>query len=633
VTGGLTRRMVVASGLLALVIGAAFAVLLVSVADLRDAEGLARHSEEVLATANQLERLVVDLETGQRGFVITGQEHFLEPWQQARNALPQVSARLEQLTVVRVQHERAQRIVQAADAYLHDYSIPLVAAARRDPDSARTLAATEEGKRRVDAIRLEFDALMATERGLSAARQRRSDAAARRAIVAAAGGLAGSVLLVLLFATYLTRAIVGPVRQAAAMAGRLAGGDLRARMHETGVAEIGTLERSFNSMAGSLETSRDQLSRLAEEQAALRRVATLVARGVPPAEVFAAVAEEVGRLLGADSAHIARYEPDDTVTVVAGWSREGEHLPVGTRHTLAGTNLAAAVLQTGRPARVDSYTDAPGALATSLRQLGIRSSVGCPITVEGRLWGTAAANSKQPEPLPADTEARIANFTDLVATAIANANSRAELAASRARIVRSADEARRRIERDLHDGIQQRLVSIGLDLRATQAEVPAQPSELQTQLAGVADGLTEALEELRELSRGIHPAILSQGGLGPALKALARRSAVAVDLDVDLQAPVSEPVQVAAYYVVSEALANAAKHARASVVQVHVRTTDGRLHLSVRDDGVGGADPRRGSGLVGISDRVQALGGTITVHSPTGEGTRLRIDLPNEVEG
>jgi signal transduction histidine kinase len=253
--------------------------------------------------------------------------------------------------------------------------------------------------------------------------------------------------------------------------------------------------------------------------------------------------------------------------------------------------------------------------------------------VEGRLWGTAAANSKQPEPLPADTEARIANFTDLVATAIANANSRAELAASRARIVRSADEARRRIERDLHDGIQQRLVSIGLDLRATQAEVPAQPSDLQTQLAGVADGLTEALEELRELSRGIHPAILSQGGLGPALKALARRSAVAVDLDVDLQAQVSEPVQVAAYYVVSEALANAAKHARASVVQVHIRTTDGRLHLSVHDDGVGGADPRRGSGLVGLSDRVQALGGTITVHSPTGEGTRLRIDLPNEVEG
>jgi signal transduction histidine kinase len=616
VTGGLTRRMVVASGLLALVIAAAFAVLLVSVADLRDAEGLARHSEEVLATANQLERLVVDLETGQRGFVITGQERFLQPWQQARNALPRVSARLEQLTVVRVQHERAQRIVQAADAYLHDYSIPLVAAARRDPDSARTLTATEEGKRRVDAIRLEFDALMATERGLSAA-----------------GGLAGSVLLVLLFATYLTRAIVGPVRQAAAMAGRLAGGDLRARMHETGVAEIGTLERSFNSMAGSLETSRDQLSRLAEEQAALRRVATLVARGLPPAEVFAAVAEEVGRLLGADSAHIARYEPDDTVTVVAGWSREGEHLPVGTRHTLAGTNLAAAVLRTGRPARVDSYTDASGALATSLRRFGIRSSVGCPITVEGRLWGTAAANSKQPEPLPADTEARIANFTDLVATAIANANSRAELAASRARIVRSADEARRRIERDLHDGIQQRLVSIGLDLRATQAEVPAQPSELQTQLAGVADGLTEALEELRELSRGIHPAILSQGGLGPALKALARRSAVAVDLDVALQAPVSEPVQVAAYYVVSEALANAAKHARASVVQVHVRTTDGRLHLSVRDDGVGGADPRRGSGLVGLSDRVQALGGTITIHSPTGEGTRLRIDLPNEVEG
>jgi len=632
VTGGLTRRMAVASGLLALVIGVAFAVLLVAVADLRASERRARHSEQVLAAANQLERLVVDLETGVRGFVITGQERFLAPWRDAQAALPQASATLERLTVVAVQHRRAQRITQAATAYVGDYSVPLVAAARRDPASARTVAATLEGKRRVDAIRAEFDQLMATERDLAAARQQRSEAAARRAIAAAAGGLAGSVLLVAGFAGYLTRAIVRPVRQAAAMAGRLAGGDLTARMPETGVGEIGALERSFNTMAGSLAASRVELGRLADEQAALRRVATLVARGVPPAEVFAAVAEEAGRLLGADAAHVGRYEPDGTVTVVAGWSREGDHLPIG-RYPIEEGTLSALMLRTGRPARIDSLPDAPGPITALIWQLGLRSSVGCPITVQGRLWGMTTVTSKRPEPLPADTEARIAEFTELAATAIANTQARAELAASTARIVTAADDTRRRIERDLHDGIQQRLVSLGLDLRAAQAGVPAWSPELGSQLARVGDGLAGALSELQELSRGIHPAILSQAGLGPALRALARRSAVPVDLDVQLPGRLPAPVEVAAYYVVSEALANAAKHARASVAHIDVHAADGRLHLSVGDDGVGGADPQRGSGLIGLGDRVQALGGTITIHSPAGAGTTLVIDLPVEVDG
>jgi signal transduction histidine kinase len=634
VTGGLTRRMVVASGLLALVVGASFAVLLVSVTDLRATGERARHSEQVLAAANQLERLVIDLETGLRGFVIAGQERFLTPWQAAQAVLPQQARRLEELVAGDpAQQARAQRITQAATAYIRDYSVPLVNVMRRDPAAARTVAATQEGKRRMDAMRVEFDQLMATERDLAATRQDRSEAAARQAIVAAAGGLAGSVLLILGFAGYLTRAIVRPVRRAAAMAGRLAGGDLGARMPQTGVAEIGALEGSFNTMAGSLQASRDELSRLLEEQAALRRVATLVARTVPPAQVFTAVAEEVGRLLGTDGAGIVRYEPDGTVAVVAGWSRDGDQLPVGTRYPIEGSSLSAEVARTGRPARIDSYRDAAGPLAAEVRRLGIRSSVGCPITVEGRLWGVTSVTSKQPEPLPAGTEAHIADFTELVATAIANADSRAELAASRVRIVTAADQARRRIERDLHDGVQQRLVSLGLDLRATQAAVPAELPELGTQLARVADGLGEAVEELRELSRGIHPAILSEGGLAPALRALARRAAVPVELDVHVQERLPAPVEVAAYYVIAEALTNAAKHAHAALVQVDVRAADGRLHLSVGDDGVGGADPARGSGLVGLSDRVQALGGTITVHSPAGVGTRLLVDLPVEVDG
>jgi signal transduction histidine kinase len=373
--------------------------------------------------------------------------------------------------------------------------------------------------------------------------------------------------------------------------------------------------------------------RLADEQAALRRVATLVAHGVPAAEIFAAVAEETGRLLDTDSAHMLRYEPDGTVTMVAGWSRAGDHLPVGSRQTLDCQSASATVSRNGRPARIDSYTGAAGSLAAQARRLGIRSTVGCPITVEGRLWGLLAVNSAQPQALPADTEARIAAFAELVATAIGNTQARAELAASRTRIIQSADETRRRIEHDLHDGLQQQLVSMGLNLRAAQATVPAELLQLRTELALLANELGRALEELRELSRGIHPAILSQGGLGLALRALARRSAVPVDLEVDLQTRLPAPVEVAAYYVVAEALANAAKHAHATVAQVDVRAGEGRLQLSVADDGVGGADPVRGSGLVGLGDRVQALGGTLTVHSPAGQGTRLLVDLPVEVDG
>ena len=453
--------MLIASGLLALLIGTAFAVLLSSVADLRASERRARRSEEVLVVANRLERLVVDLEAAQLGFVITNQERFLQPWQDARTALPGEGGTLERLVADSpAQQEQARRIVEATRSYLRDYSVPLVTAARRDPAAARTVAATDEGRRRMDALQAEFDRFVASERGLAAARQRRSDAATRRAIVAAAAGLGGSILLIVLFAGYLTRAIVQPVRRAAAMAGRLAGGDLGARMPERGVGEIGMLEASFNTMAGSLELSRE------------------------------------------------------------------------------------------------------------------------------------------------------------------------ELAASRTRVVAAADQARRRIERDLHDGTQQRLVSLVLDLRAAQAAVPPELPGLRAQLARVADGLTGALEDLRELSRGIHPAVLSEGGLAPALKALARRSAVPVELEVEVPARLAEPVEVAAYYVVSEALANTAKHANASVIHVRVQAGDDRLQLSVRDDGVGGATPGRGSGLVGLTDRVQALGGTITIHSPAGQGTRLQIDLP-----
>jgi signal transduction histidine kinase len=374
--------------------------------------------------------------------------------------------------------------------------------------------------------------------------------------------------------------------------------------------------------------ARVELRGFADEQAALRRVATLVARAAPPEEVFAAVAEEAGRLLGAHHAVMDRYDPDGTVRVVAAWSSTGAAFPVGTRWSLGGRNLHTLVFQTGRAARIDDYDGASGPVAETARGVGIRAGVGVPVSVEGRLWGAMVVASTHDQPMPAGTEERLAGFTELAATAIANAEAQAALTASRARIVATADATRRRIERDLHDGAQQRLVSLALQLRAAQAVAPPGAGELVQELDGVAAGLTGVLDELREIAHGLHPAILAEGGLRPALKALARRSAVPVRLDVQVEGRLPEPVEIAAYYVVAEALTNTAKHAHATVVDVEVAAGEGVLHVRVRDDGRGGADVTAGSGLVGLKDRAEALSGRLWLHSPPGAGTTLQVQLP-----
>ena len=542
-----------------------------------------------------------------------------------------------------------------------------------------------------------------------------------------------------------------------------------------------------------------ELRGFAEEQAALRRVATLVARGAPPEEVFATVAAEAGRVLAADVTGISRYDPDGMAAAVGGWSGTGDAVPfpVGTRVRLGGRNVVSLVFETGRPARIDHVADASGHPAAFARERGFGSVVGAPITVEGRLWGVIMVISTSEQPLPpgaearlagfteltataianaqarvelrgfaeeqaalrrvatlvaqaapweevfaavaaeagqllsadatmmsrydpddvatvvgvwtstglgpaapgrhpvetrragpahagvpdwptgadrrlrrrlghgrrhrprggrprrgrradqrrgpdvgrhrhivpdascwSDIEARLAGFTELVATAIANAEAQAALTASRARIVATADQTRRRIERDLHDGAQQRLVSLGLQLREAQAAAPPGAGELAQRLDGAVAEVNDVLEGLREIARGIHPAILTEGGLRPALRALARRSAVPVSLDVQVPGRPPEPVEIAAYYAVSEALTNVAKHAHASAAEVEVAAGDGVLRVDVRDDGRGGADFGRGSGLVGLKDRVEALGGRVSLQSPAGAGTTLQIALP-----
>jgi signal transduction histidine kinase len=378
-----------------------------------------------------------------------------------------------------------------------------------------------------------------------------------------------------------------------------------------------------------LQASRATLRELADRQAALRRVATLVARGARPSEVYSAVADEIIHCLDVNTSGVWRYESDDVITLLAATSKTGwPYLPVGERLTIEGDNLAAMVLRTGRAARHRWLENDTGSAIARIRQMSIREGVGAPIVVDGRVWGLAIAATTRPEPLPSDTEERIGDFAELVATALANAATRDELIASRARIVAAADDARRRIERDLHDGAQQRLVSLGLQLRLAEDCVPAELREVRERLAGAVSDLTAVSSDLQQISRGIHPAILSEGGLGTALKTLARRCPVPVSLAVALERRLPDPVEVAAYYVVAEALTNAAKYARASLVNVCAEMNGANLFVSVQDDGIGGADTRKGSGIIGLKDRAEVLGGHMQINSPPGSGTSLHITIP-----
>lgn len=464
---GLTGRIVVAGCILLLLIGGGFAGLFLAIGELRSADVQATRSATDLSAADRIERRLVDLETGLRGFVLTGEEQFLEPWNEGRDAFPREVDELAARTEDPTQAGRLRAIATAGAAYIEDYGVPLIEAVRSGDPSARTVTTTELGKRRVDELRSFLDAFIDAERQTYIARQEAADTLAGTATRAATVAVAASVGLILIFIVYLARTLVRPVTGAARMAGRLAAGDLSTRMPETGTAEIGVLERSFNSLAASLE----------ESNAAQRRLLD-------------------------------------------------------------------------------------------------------------------------------------------------------EVASSRARIVTASDDARRRIERNLHDGAQQRLVSLGLRLRALESTVPPNQGEVHAGIRHVAGEVTEVIDELREISRGIYPASLSRGGLASAVRTLARRSALPIELDIRTEARLTDAVQAAGYYVVAEAVTNAAKYASASEVRVTLEDRDNVLRVSVRDDGTGGADPAGGSGLMGLRDRVEALGGRFEITSAPGEGTLVVAEIP-----
>jgi signal transduction histidine kinase len=369
--------------------------------------------------------------------------------------------------------------------------------------------------------------------------------------------------------------------------------------------------------------ARDDLSRLAAEQTSLRRVATLVARGDTGGRFLSVVAEEVRSLLDVPDVAIVRYEQRDVVVV--GAAGENPFIPLEGRWSLDGPSVCARVLDSGRPARIDKYGELNGSVAEIAQLAGFQSVAGAPIVADDRVWGAIVVVSST-DPLPDRSEVRVAEFTELVATAISNATTRAELIASRARIVTASDQARRRIERDLHDGIQQRLIALGLDVQTLRTRL-AENSVEHEGLERLESDLGSVFEEVREISRGLHPALLARRGLRASLKALARRSPIPVELQVSARRS-PEPVEVATYYAVSEALTNAIKHSRASLITIEIESTEETVRAAVQDDGIGGARLGAGSGLSGLVDRIDALGGTLDVISPSSAGTRVEIALP-----
>lgn len=387
--------------------------------------------------------------------------------------------------------------------------------------------------------------------------------------------------------------------------------------------------------------ARDDLHRLAEQQSALRRVATLVAAGSTTADLWTTVVDEVARVLGAPAVWLLRFGPGRSMTVLA--TLDDPAFVVGTQWPLDGTRATAAVFDTAFPARIDDFSNLEGTLAERARESGFLASLGVPIIMDGTVWGAICVGTREADPLPADTERRLADFTELIATTVSNATARSELMASRARIVAAGDEAKKRIERTLHRGTQQRLLAIGLDVQRIKASVSAEEDDLRIGLERVSRDLESVLEDLEELSRGLHPQTLSRKGLRAALVALARRSPIPVELDIELDERPPEQIEMAVYYAVSEALTNAIKHSNASAISVRIATdrpgrrfttgldaTGGgmNLHVTVVHDGDGGAAPARGPGLTELMDRIDALGGRLSLESPPGRGTRIAIALP-----
>jgi signal transduction histidine kinase/CHASE3 domain sensor protein len=547
-------------------------------------------SAEVLLAANRLERLVIDLERGDLGYVATGDSGTLSPWQAARAAVARQAATLQRLAAEDSpeQGRRAREIVRSAMEYVHGHAEPLMRTARQDRAVARSLLRRAEGPRRIDGIRHQFDRFADVQHRLVLEHERDALPTMRR-MLATAAGASGSLLLIFLVIGYVKRG---------------------SHAHPPGVKPGGHGRRTRGD--------------------GLWEVATLVAREAAPAEVWDASAAEMGRALGAEQAMITRYDADDTATVVGHWSAPGVPritLPPGGRWPVEDETVTDLVCRTGRPAHLRADVPAVGQIGAWIRANGIRQMIGYPIVADDRLWGMATVLTRGSAPWPGGAEETMREFAVLVGTAVAKARRHAELAASRVRLVEAADAARRRAERELQEKTQQRLVTVGLELRVVEAALPPSLDELRDKVSEAARDVAEITDDLQAVARELHPAFLGMGGLEASLRPLARRAGLPVELDVRPGDRPPASVAVTVYYVVCEALRNAAEHAHAPLVRITVELGD-PVRLSVHDDGIGGARPFPGSALSTLRDRVEALGGVFEIDSPPGVGTSLRVTIP-----
>ncbi|MGI5180483.1 CHASE3 domain-containing protein [Dactylosporangium sp. CA-152071] len=627
--GGLTLRLGVTCALFTLLISTAFAAILLSVYQLRESVLAVTRAERSVSAATTLERLLLDVEAGRRGFALTRDPAVLVPWKAAQEQIPSQQQELA-ATVAgdRVQTARVAVLNLDITDYLDDYADPSIALEEGAVPKNISPTSVLQGQRQISALRQEFDDFAAAQRRTVEQSRRESMLAGRRALVAGIGGFTTAMFGVAILTRSLAVMVVRPLRRLVSAADEVARGDLNVRVATDGAVEIGSMQRTFNSMVGALRRSRTTLSSVAAEQAALRRVATVAAKGRPAVAVFGAVTEEAGKLFGADATALVRFEPDGDGTVVATWSADAAHRISPGKVILDREGVAGRVLHSGKPVHIERPPNA-GFLAREFGDLSIRSAIGAPVLVAGRTWGVLKALSTSARPLLQHDAARAAEFTDLVASSIASSQARADLTASRARVVAATDEGRRRIERDLHDGTQQRLIALLLQLRATEAQAGG---ELRERLSRIGTDLAEAIDELRELARGIHPSILSDGGLVPAVKSLGRRSPVPVEVRLDLPTRIDTKIEIGAYYVIAEALTNAIRHAHPTLISVRGSVADdldgGALEFSIEDDGAGGADPHLGTGLIGLGDRIAALGGTMHIASRPGHGTTLSCRIP-----
>ncbi|GAA2582507.1 hypothetical protein GCM10010399_10380 [Dactylosporangium fulvum] len=613
--------------------------------DDRGRQARAAHtSHQAVVTAALVRTGVLAMEHGEHRYVVTGDPAHLRSWARARAMVESRIAQLPRLTADRpAQATLAAGLDQQIRQYLDTHPASAIKALRPGPTAAPDLGRLTSDQHQLDAIRHTAERFVGNERRHAAAQETRAERAFTRAGTATGLGIITCLFVVPVLITYTTRVIVRPVRTAAAMADKLAAGTQTGRMPTDGPHEIGLLQRSFNTMALSLQRHHDDLNRVVVEQTALRRIASLMACTEAPDAVFDTITGQAGRLFEADTALLVRYDSDGAGTILAAWAgdhpsdRTGKRPLVGERTPLPLRDTTGRMRALRQSFCRHVGWERPDMPVAADGVAGSTRGVGAPIMVRGQVWGALALLGEAGGRLRRDDTERTADFTDLAGLVVDTVEARIRLAAVSARLIDAGDETRRKLERDLHDRIQHHLIAVILRLRMLEADMTGRDATeggtatgpvIADQVATIDGDLANVVEEVQTIAHGVYPAILTQRGLEAALDAMARRSPIPIERHIDLSPALPPVLQTSVYDIVAESLANTTKHAHASHLRIIAHQDGQKVWLRIEDDGAGGADSGRGTGIRSLTDRVQALGGTVQLHSPRGEGTRLIITLP-----